>query len=179
MNLPRVTEIISPFNDFSRVPPDVLQAASERGTEVHEACAAYALGLWNPDIEKYSGYIHSFKTWFDEYVVEVLAVEEEVRHPKWGYIGHVDLIARISGVKKKHVVAVIDYKTPFSESRSWRVQTSAYVEAAKEKYGVEIGGALRLRKDGSLPIMTWIDDHNQAFNAFVGILNGFNYLRKG
>lgn len=179
MAIPRVTEVLSPFADFSRVPPDVLQAASDRGTAVHEACAAHALGLWMPIAKEHLGYFDSFKSWFDRYVDDVLAVEEEVRHARWGYFGHVDLIARVNGVNHGSVIAVVDYKTPFSESRSWHCQTQAYVEAARETYGAVIGGALRLRKDGSLPIMTWVDNPTQAFNAFCGILNGWNFIKGG
>lgn len=174
---PRVTEVLSRYTDFSMVPVDVLQAAAERGTAVHEACAAYALNIFSPVPEELGGYFHSFKSWFDLYVVETYAVEQEVVNERWGYQGHVDLIALIAGVRPKPVVTVIDYKTPFCESRSWHCQTQAYVEAAREKYHAEIGGALRLRKDGSLPLMSWVESPNQAFNAFCGALSAWNYIR--
>lgn len=176
---PRVTEILGPFADFSKVPPEVLEAACERGTAVHKACESYALGLYCPTPPHLTGYFDSFRRWFDSFVVEVLAVEAELTNPAWGYIGHADIIARLKGVRPSPVVGVIDYKTPFSESRSWHCQTQAYVEAARNKYGAEIGGALRLRKDGSLPIMTWVENPTQAFNAFVGILSGWNFLKGG
>ncbi len=153
MNLPRVTDILSPFTDFSAVPPDVLQAAGERGTAVHEVCAAYALGLFKPVPIELMGYCQSFKAWFNSYVVEVLAVEEEVIHPAFGYVGHVDLIATVAGIRPKQTVCVVDYKSPVTASRSWNMQIAAYLEASKEKYGTEIAGALMLKADGSLPKM--------------------------
>ena len=177
---PRVTEILGPFSDFSMVPPDVLEAASERGTAVHEACAAYALNLWaDPVPDELFGYMRSFTSWFDRFVVEVCAVEEEVIHPKLGYCGHVDLIATVAGIRPKLTVAVIDYKSPVVASLSWNCQVSAYLEASKEKYGAEAAGALMLKKDGSLPKMIWLEDGNKAFNAFCGILSGWNYLKGG
>jgi hypothetical protein len=179
MNRPSVTQLLSPFADFSAVPPDILQAASERGTSVHAACAAYALNLPAFVPGELGGYFASFKAWFNSYVVEVLAVEEEVIHPAWGYVGHVDLIAMVAGIRPKQTVALIDYKTPAVESRSWRMQCAAYVEASRDRYGTEIAGALMLRKDGGLPKMVWIEDEAQAFNAFCGILSGFNYLKGG
>jgi hypothetical protein len=159
------------------VPPDVLEAAAERGTAVHEACAAYASSLFWPCPEELEGYFKSFVHWYDRFVVEVYAVEERVEHPKLGYCGHLDFCGLISGVRPKPVMAVIDYKTPFSESRSWHCQTQAYVEASKEKYGAEIGGYLRLRKDGSLPVMGWVENPAQAFNAFCGALSAYNYIK--
>ena len=68
MKRPRVTEILNPFSDFSAVPPDVLLAAGERGTAVHEACAAYALGLFKPIDGDLAGYFQSFKSWFNSYI---------------------------------------------------------------------------------------------------------------
>jgi hypothetical protein len=178
MSLPRVTSILAPFADFSRVPPDVLQAAAERGTAVHEACAAYALNLPIMNIPvDLAGYCASFQSWFNSYVVEVLAVEEEVIHPAWGYVGHVDLIATVAGIRPKQTVAVIDYKSPVTASRSWNCQISAYLEASRAQYGTEIAGALMLKKDGSLPKMIWLPDGNQAFNAFTGLLSGWNYIK--
>lgn len=177
MQRPRVTGILQPFADFSMVQPDVLQAAAERGTTVHEACAAYALGLYYPVSPDIVGFFDSFKSWFNNYVVEVLAVEEEVIHPAWGYVGHVDLIAKVAGIRPKQTVAVIDYKSPVTASRAWNCQIAAYLEASKEQYGTEAAGALMLRKDGSLPRMVWIDDHNQAFAAFCGALSAYNYIK--
>lgn len=180
MKYPSVTEILQPYADFSKVPPAVLEAAAERGTAVHAACAAYALGLWAPVPDELRGYFESFRAWFDGYVVEVLAVEEEIRHPKLGYIGHPDLICNIRNNPSSNPFGVIiDYKSPLTEALSWHCQIASYVEAAKEKYGVRQGGALMLRKDGGLPKMIWIDDHNRAFNAFWGALSAHNYLRGG
>ena len=146
---------------------------------VHEACAAYARGIWMYVPEEWEGYFVSFKAWFDKYVVKVVAVEQEVCHDRWGYIGHADLIALVAGLTPKHTIAIIDYKTPVTINRRWMVQIAAYVEAAKKQYGVEIGGALQLRKDGGLPKMTWVEDHNRAFAAFTGILSGWNYIKGG
>lgn len=180
MSLPRVTSIISPPTGFEAIPEGVLDAASERGTAVHEACAAYALGLWSPVPEDLQGYFDSFKRYFDAYVVEAVAVEVELIHPAFRYIGHADLIAKVRGyVTARPVIGVIDYKTPVVATPKWRMQLSGYVEAARVEYGAEVGGALQLRKDGSLPKMTWVTDGNQAFAAFLGMLNGYNYVNGG
>jgi hypothetical protein len=179
MNLPRVTSIINPPSGFESIPPDVLAAAGQRGTAVHEACAAYAVGLWSPVPNDLQGYFASFRLWFDSYVVEVIAVEVELVHPAFRYVGHADLIARITGVTTRPVVTVIDYKTPIVATRKWNMQCAGYVEAARKQYGAEVGGALQLRKDGGLPKMTWVEDQAQAFAAFLGMLSGWNYSQGG
>ena len=180
MNLPRVTTIINPPSGFEAIPPDVLAAAGERGTAVHEACAAYALGLWSPVPDDLQGYFDSFKRYFDSYVVDVIAVEAELIHPAFRYVGHADLIASVRGYLTGFtVVAVLDYKTPLTHTPKWNMQCAGYVEAAKEQYGASVGGALQLYKDGSLPKMTWVPDQNKAFAAFLGMLNGYNYVNGG
>jgi len=177
---PRVTDILSPYSDFNAVPPDVLEAACDRGNEVHESCAAYALDLFHPVPDDLKGYFSSFRAWFDLYVFEVLAVEEEVVNKAWRYCGHPDLIARVPGFAPGcPVVAVIDIKTSVLLANTMRAQIAAYVEAAKEKYNATIGGILQLDKDGKLPKMTWVQDQSQAFAAFTGALSAYNYFNGG
>lgn len=57
----RVTEALKPFSDFSKIPPGVLLAASERGTLVHKICACYARDFpWLMDIPpECEGYVGS------------------------------------------------------------------------------------------------------------------------
>lgn len=180
MNYPRVSSILAPYADFSMVLPDTLAAAADRGVSVHASCAAYALDLFAPVPEDLAGYFRSFRVWFDLYVYEVIGAEVELIHPIWKYMGHADLIARVTGFAPGcPVVAVVDLKTPITASQTWKCQISAYVEAAREKYGASIGGALQLDKNGGLPKMSWIDDQATAFNAFTGILSGWNYIKGG
>ncbi len=177
MPRPSVTQVLSPFADFAAVPADILEAACQRGSSVHRYCESYALGLYEAVPDEVAGFCTSFRTWFDKYVVEVLAVEEEVIHPAFGYIGHVDLIATVAGIRPKQTVCIIDYKSPATASRSWNCQIAAYLEASKEKYGTEVAGLLMLKRDGSLPKMIWLEDEARAFNAFTGILSGWNYIK--
>jgi len=178
MKYPSVTEILSPYADFSHVPADVLAAAALRGTGTHEACAGYALDLWSSVSDELRGYFDSYRAWFDRYVVEVLAVEKELVHKRWGYIGHADLVARVSGYKTEPVIGVIDIKTPLTQKKTWRLQISAYVEAEQQERKEKVyGGALQLRKDGGLPKMTWVEDQSQAFAAFTGALSAHNYIK--
>ena len=74
-----VTQALSPYSDFSRVPPATLEAACERGSTLHRAFALHATGLWVPELAvDYQGYFDSFCNWFDLAVEETLAVEEEM-----------------------------------------------------------------------------------------------------
>ncbi len=180
MRRPRVSEVLKPYSDFSMVNPDVLDYASDRGTRAHAASLAYAVGLWSPVTDDIAGYVESYKAWHDRYVVEVLAVEKELIHPKWNYVGHCDLIARVSGYKKEPVITILDLKTPITASQTWACQGAAYREIEQLEHKEYVyAGVLQLRKDGGLPKMTWLEDDVRAFNAFVGILSGWNYIKGG
>ena len=174
-DLPRVTQVLSPFIDFSMVKPDVLEAASDRGTRVHAFCLAQAAGIYSGLVdEDCKGYVASFLRWFDLMVDKVLAVEVELTSP-FGFVGHADLIVRL----KDGRVALIDLKTPVAGSKTWKAQISAYLnEAAKPPYHAEIAGTLQLNSNGRTPKMAWLEDDGMAFQAFLGSLNAFRYFRK-
>lgn len=165
-----VTQVLP--SDFSRVDPDVLEHASERGTRVHRLCAAYLMGVWAPkptaDIK---GYYDSFKRWADEYVESTLAVETELRDDVLGIIGHPDWIGRLRGHQG---LSLADWKTPAGSNKLHAVQVAAYMHMAKVQWGFP----LRLRKDGSRAIADPIRDPHKLWNVFIGMLNTYRYLKE-
>jgi hypothetical protein len=172
-DLPRVTEVLSPYVDFSRIAPDVLEAASDRGVRVHNCCAAYAKRIYvGPVDADCNGYVESFLVWFNKYVATVLAVEFELVSP-FGYVGHADLIVRL----KDGRVAVVDLKTPLAGSKTWKAQIAAYKRAATE-FSPDVAGTLQLHPEGKAPKMTWLEDEVMAFNAFLSALNAQRYFGK-
>ena len=69
----RVTEVLSDYVDLSMVPPDVLQAAAERGTLVHDICAGILHGFFPPEIpEEAKGYVDSFLIFKEKYIPDVI-----------------------------------------------------------------------------------------------------------
>ena len=180
-----VTQALSPFSDFSGINPEVLRRAAERGSRVHRACAAYALGfpalgLHNED----HGYFISFVEWFDNYVDRVLMVEKRLTSPL-GYTGQIDLACRLTDGR----CCVVDYKTPALESPTWKAQIASYCELAlveliglyipkSEKPVLKIEGmALMLNKNGKaakgIPYQYQADD----FAAFLSALNSYRFFK--
>ena len=169
-----VTQVLSPFSDFSRIPDDVLQAACDRGVSVHRYCQAYALGAWAIEPEGFEGYCESFRRWFDGYVMGVISVEQEYRDAQFGFKGHPDIVAIIKGSGKREVLAVIDYKTPVGKGTTWELQLAAYrhlTQATK-------AGSLRLDSAGGVPKMDWIPNDPKLFNLFLSALSLKNYFSK-
>ena len=169
-----VTQALSSYNDFSAIPPGILQAAADRGSRVHRACAAYAsgfpaLGLHGED----RGFYNSFFNWFNDYVSEVIAVEIRLESPL-GFTGALDLACRLSDGR----CCIVDYKTPAIESPLWRAQIAAYCDLAAGKFGGTFAGmALMLRKDGKAAKGIVYQYQVQDFAAFVSSLNSYRYFK--
>jgi hypothetical protein len=175
---PRVTEILSPFNDFSMIPPDVLEAAAARGTAVHSFCAAHALGIWSmvtpPDIV---GYCDSFRVWFDSVVSEVISVEEEFIDDGFGFCGHPDLVVK----SKQGEILLVDLKSTLMHPRTFMLQCAAYTHLIEQKYKIKINraGTLHLSKEGKAPQMRWTGNNREAITIFLQLLNVHNFLTGG
>jgi hypothetical protein len=177
MKLYSVTQVLQPFADFSMVRPDVLESAAERGTYVHQICAAMAQGLFVPEIrEDCTGYVQSFERWFNSTVVEVHGVELELIDNIFGIIGHVDLLCTIRG---DDGITIIDLKNPATQSKTWICQVAAYDHLARcNGFNVIRNGALQLdSKGGRAKLREYTGIKDGAFAAFLGILQGARFLK--
>lgn len=171
-----MTTVLSPFQDFSRVRPDVLEAACERGSKVHAAAAAYALEVWSPALpEELQGYFTSFTTWFDAYVDEVVLVEPEWIDEELGYGGHPDLLCRMRG---DSFLSLPDLKTPLAGQKSWGPQCSAYRRLGiKKGYDVRRNFSVRLRPNGAPALVTeYSGNYEFDLGIFLNALAVFKYF---
>lgn len=174
---PSVTTVLSPWADFSGIRPAVLQAAAERGTQVHRACAAHATGLWSPPLpSELAGYMRSFTSWFESAVDEVILAEGDFIHPVYGYSGHPDLIVRMKGDSG---LTLPDLKTPLSPARTWRPQLAAYTELARVNgYDISRDIAVRLRKSGAPAIVNeYTGTLSGDFAIFLSCLQAWKYFK--
>lgn len=172
-----VTTVLSPFADFSRISPEVLRRAAERGTRVHAACAAHASGLWVRNLpEDEMGYLGSFGAWFGRYVRRMIFVEKELRNPALGFHGHPDLGVELIDGR----TVVVDLKTPAVESPTWRAQLAAYRHLANQEFdGIfESTMALQLKKNGRPARAIPYKDQDSDFSAFLSALNAYRYFDK-
>lgn len=174
--LPRVTDILKPYTDFSMIRPEVLEHARERGQIVHKYCAAFMKGIWlPPPPTECEGYFESFKRWFDQMVDRVLFVEPEFVDEDFGFMGHPDAGLQLKG---STTVVIPDWKTPAAKNKGWELQISAYVHLA-EKNGyqwIERCGSLRLSPEGKMAKWDEIENWRQKFTIFLGGLNVWRFM---
>lgn len=176
---PSVTQVISPFVDFSQIKADVLEAACKRGTAVHDVCSRIALGEFVIGIEPaYDGYIRSFEKWFFTQVKEVILAERRLYDEGLCFHGKPDLIVRLVDGR----LALVDLKTPIAHQKSWAMQLGAYTRLADVNgYHVDVAGTLRLDPTGKTPKMKWYEDSGNgkaavALSAFLAALSVWNFL---
>jgi hypothetical protein len=174
---PSVTTVLSVFSDFSRIDPRVLQAAAERGTEVHKICSAIATGLHVPAIpEDLQGYVASFRQWFRN-VETVELVEQRLEDPTFMYHGQPDLVVRLRGDSAPRL---IDLKTPASLGKLWAAQIAAYNRLFYVHTGQKChhSGTLRLRRDGRPPIFDECRHGESDLHAFLCALTAYRHFQQ-
>src|SRR5262245_39847574 len=132
VRVPSVTEILKSagYIDFSRVPSDILDAAQQRGTLVHEALHYLADDDLNPDSvpEAIRGYVEAGIAFRRTAGFTVYAAEMRVYSRRWQLAGTVDLFGQWEG----EFDCVADYKTGHPKDVAADLQLAAYVELLQE-----------------------------------------------
>jgi len=142
---PSVTQILKPLVDFEHVPPGVLAAKAALGTRVHLACELDD----EDDLDESSvendvaPYLSAYRRFRRESRAEIVAVEQRVYEPVYGYCGTLDRVMRIGAE-----AYVVDLKTSLVTPASAGPQTAAYLHALADP-AVTHRAALLLRPDGS------------------------------
>lgn len=177
-NYVRVSEALNLYADFSKVKPDVLDFATERGTRVHALCAAYAQEIWIPEssaIQYCEGYLQSFMGWFDKHITEVFYVEERFYNEKFFYTGQPDLIMQM----RTEGTVLIDNKTPQGKAfeRIWRGQIAAYVNLRFDME-IEKAGSLQLDPKGKIAKVNWYDKSAKDFAQFLHALSAYRFFKE-
>lgn len=173
----RVTQLLEAFSNFSNIPKDMVEAASERGSAVHDLCNLYALdSLIEPIPEKIKGYFESFKNWFDDHVERVIQTEERLDHSELFFTGKYDLLCTLKDDPTK--IVLIDYKTSATPSKTWQLQSAAYsilIEDQKDMI-VDRRLVLMLQKDGSSASVIEYTEHAKDCALFLKAFDLFLFF---
>lgn len=175
MLMPSVTEIIKPYASYAGIPKAVLEAASERGTAVHDACFALAKSQYPGPLDPIvQGHADSFQLWFDSQVQDVILVEQRLVHPAYLYHGEPDLIVKLKNGK----IALIDIKTPVMATKAWNIQIAGYrVLASAHKIKIDLAGWIQTDKEGKVPRVTWAKSGMDDVVIFLQMLNTERYMK--
>lgn len=133
----RVINAVLGENDFSHIPEHIMTAATQRGSDVHDAIESFILHGTPLDESyplEYDIYFSNFMKWYNKYKPEFIAAELPFIHDDRGYKGIIDCVCKIDGK-----VVVIDWKTSTSLDKfRARLQQGLYTLALKEVFGIEV-----------------------------------------
>ena len=130
---PSVTQILQEIGlvEYSAVPKEVLERASNFGTAVHRTTE-----LSDKNILDYSSvsnpiipYLKAWQNFVDTYQIDNLAIEKQFYCAKYDYCGTIDRIVYSKTLKRK---VLIDIKTTASISPTVNLQTAGYAIGIEE-----------------------------------------------
>lgn len=166
--LPSVTQATDRLCDYSRVPPDALEAARRRGTAVHAATALYDEGRldWGAVDDGYYGYIEAWLAFRADTGFTPFVIEHRVFSMTLGAAGTIDrtgTFERLPSVKSTDEI-LLDVKTTAERMPGVGPQTAGYKllynEGAKKKLKRRF--VVLLRPDGTYRLEELKDPHDET-----------------
>jgi len=133
--VPGITSLLASLQSFASVPPDVLEAAQERGTDTHNACQFYD----EDDIDEVDLLASQPDTWarlqgWKRFLLDCQPnwslIEEPVYHGALRYAGRPDRIGELTLAGIVVPNSVVEIKTSATKHPVWGVQTMAQAKAA-------------------------------------------------
>lgn len=177
MQLIHVTEVMSPYTDFSMIQPDVLDYASSRGTRVHNLIHEKLKGKWIPPkaiADDIKGFIASFGRFQNDMILETVFSEKTFISKLYGLTGTLDFGGYLND--RPNDFTILDWKTPLATQPTWKGQLSAYKFLAWE-YEPKRIGSLRLDPKGGAAKITWYEDSAEAWEAYLCALTAYRYFK--
>jgi hypothetical protein len=148
--IPSVTTILSAQGagvDYGSIPPDVLQKAAERGTEVHRVAEHYYLhgSPIETTLKSAQAYMDGLRNFVASDVFRCLATERRLACPKYWFAGTVDLIGWVNGQ-----FSVVDIKTTSKlHTETVEYQLALYQYLVEQDMGEPVVGRYALHLDKS------------------------------
>lgn len=175
--VPSVSRIIAPLQDFSSVPADALAMKAALGTAIHRAAELDDIG----DLDEESlddavvPYLAAWRAFRADTGAEFLAIESRLYHPILRYAGTLDRLATLH--RRGGSLWLLDIKSSSAIDPWVGVQLAAYrllVEAAGRR--VDSVGAVQLCPDGTYRLHTF--GHPDDTRCFHGLLAVYHWRRK-
>lgn len=182
--VPNVTRLIEPWTDWSRIPPDVLERARQRGQVRHKLVEADCLGTthlydwpaWT------AGARRAWERCKDETGFVAWFSEKQLYHRIYGYAGTADLFGEAT--KLKNVKGPVNWDVKGSEyaGRAIGLQLAAYTNAWNEEAPKDLRVpnanrfALILKDDGTYKLPRY--DEGDDWIDFLAALRQWKFKEK-
>lgn len=167
--LPSVTQVLKAARliDYSMIPQEILQAAAERGTAVHQALEGIDNGLAEPAnvAPAIAGYVEAALRFYLEAQFEPTLVEYRNYHKGWRYAGTLDRLGTMAGCQ-----TILDFKTGILLP-GHGLQLAAYLAMLPEPRRYR-RIAVKLSEDGSYHVEEYrAADYRRDIRIFLSALD--------
>ena len=149
--------------------PWLARVAADRGTRVHEACAAIDYGLYPEETEDISGYLKAYRRFLKDYRPDWEGIEYTVGSAEIGIAGTIDRFGTLYDGRR----CILDIKTGTQlHDAPLRAQLTGYKRllALDRGFYPEYLYALQLSKDGTYTMVDVRQD-DELLNACMFIHN--------
>ena len=149
--------------------PWLARVAADRGTRVHEACAAIDYGLYPEETEDISGYLKAYRRFLKDYRPDWEGIEYTVGSAEIGMAGTIDRFGTLYDGRR----CILDIKTGTQlHDAPLRAQLTGYKRllAIDRGFYPEYLYALQLSKDGTYTMVDVRQD-DELLNACMFIHN--------
>lgn len=169
--MPGVTEVLSIFADYARVPRHVLEAKRILGRAVHRCIELYEAEQLDPDSvdDAVMPYLEGWIRLRNDMPGYVFAAEEIIYHRKYGFAGRLDINYAL---KRDDSLWQWDVKCVDTMSDATALQTSAYQEAWNDGHPdqkITKRAGVQLRPDGTYRFHVYKE--RSDFGVFLNALN--------
>lgn len=167
-----VTQHLAALHSFAGVPLEVLEAAKERGTYVHDLTVAHDQGdLDEPEVhDQYRPYLAAWKSFVEATVPNWQDIETMGHSELHRYAGTWDRFGLLTW-KGSRGLWVLDIKTSEQDHPVWGLQTAAYRQLKAEqdrRLALARRGTVQLRPNGRWKLREWTDPSDwPAFQALL------------
>ena len=169
--VPNVTRLLQALHSFADVPLDILEAAQDRGTDVHSMTQMFdeddldeaRLKIERPDLHTY---LAGYRKFLRDATPNWRSIEEPVFHRTLRYATTPDRIGEIKFEGKRVPDAVVEIKTSLSSHPVWGIQTAAQANAAGRPTARRF--SLQLFPDATYKLREWPDPDD--WPAFVSLV---------
>ena len=160
---PSVSKLLSlKFDDYPNVPKAVLQAAADRGTEMHKAIEVYEKTGKESDLQEFRNYLFLKK----HFKIENVENELPVAYFEDGlpvFAGTIDQVCRIDGVP-----AINDFKRVIAPNKEKiAYQVNLYRLAYNQTFGVEVKALSFMQLRESVRKFTQLPINEEVIKAFL------------
>ncbi len=168
--VPSVTQILRPLSNFSMVPKDVLERASQFGRAVHKACELYDLGSLDEGALDAAlvPYLAGWKKFSSEHAVKWTVIEQPLYSDLHRYAGTPDRFGTVDGK-----AAVVDIKSSVALYPSVGPQLAAYKNIVPGSPPICRRLGVRLKPDGTYEAKEYPD--RDDWSLFLSLLTMRNW----